>query len=214
MLVKFYTIVSRTRTGLRGQNNQGPWTRLLQPRVTYPNNFGFAHEMSEQLSKSTAADAATAAEFANGSRADKARPLHLCLPAEQSSLARVAEAVEALGEAEAWPPKVRFHVDLVLEELVQNCVSYGYPDGRQGHVEVLIQRQGNTLVIVLEDDGDAFDPFQRAAPDLDLPLEERSIGGLGIHFTRTLMDDYRYRRVKGRNRIELRKSLQPGAGSA
>lgn len=170
--------------------------------------------MSEQLSKTTGASALSAAECAIGSGPDNSPLLHLCLPAEPSSLARVAAAVEALSEALAWPPELRFHVDLVLEELVQNSVSYGFPDGRPGHVEVLIQRQDSTVLIVVEDDGDAFDPFQRAAPDLDLPLEERAIGGLGIHFTRTLMDDYRYRRVNGRNRIELRKSLQPGARSA
>lgn len=170
--------------------------------------------MSDQVSKTTGADALAVAECANAPETDSSRLLHLRLPAEQDSLARVAEAVEALSEAQAWPPEVRFHIDLVLEELVQNCVSYGFPDGRQGHAEVLIQRQGGTLVIVIEDDGDAFNPLQRAAPDLELPLEERAIGGLGIHFTRTLMDDFHYHRVNGHNRIELKKSLQPAAGPA
>jgi hypothetical protein len=53
----------------------------------------------------------------------------------------------------------------------------------------------------------AFDPFSLATPDTNLPLEERSIGGLGVHFTRTLMSAYGYRREGDRNRVELRKSL-------
>lgn len=142
-----------------------------------------------------------------------AEPLHLRLPAEQSSLARVAEAVETRAESESWPPELRFHVDLVLEELVQNTVSYGFPDGRPGQIEVRIEQEEGALNIVVEDDGDPFDPFQMDTPDLDAPLEERAIGGLGIHFTRTLMDVCRYRRVDGHNRIELKKCFQPGAGN-
>ena len=135
------------------------------------------------------------------------RLLHLRLPAEQVSLLVVAEAVEALAESNDWPTEARFHVDLVLEELVQNIVSYGFPDGRPGEFELDIDREGEDLVIVLSDNGMAFDPFSLATPDTNLPLEERSIGGLGVHFTRTLMNGYAYRRDGDRNRVELRKSL-------
>ncbi len=141
------------------------------------------------------------------SEAENSGQLHLELPAEQDSLVVLAEAVEVLAESRSWPAEARFHVDLVLEELAQNIVSYGYPDGRPGQFEVDIQQQGNQLLIAIEDDGIAFDPFSLATPDLDLSLEERSIGGLGVHFTRTLMNTYGYQRVDGHNRVELTKSL-------
>lgn len=141
----------------------------------------------------------------SASAADIPGPLHLQLPAEQDSLVELAEAVEGL--AEAWPSEAKFHVDLVLEELAQNIISYGYPDGRSGQFVVSIQRLGDELNIVIEDDGIPFDPFSLAEPNLELSLDERAIGGLGVHFTRTLMDTYRYQRLDGRNRVELTKSL-------
>ena len=139
--------------------------------------------------------------------ATEAGQLQLTLPAEQDSVAILAEAVESLAEAGDWPADVKFHVDLVLEEITQNIVSYGYPDGRPGQFEVSIGKQGNLLIIVIEDDGIPFDPFSLAVPNTDLSLEERSIGGLGVHFARTLMDAHRYERVADHNRVELTKSL-------
>ena len=139
--------------------------------------------------------------------------LRLCLPAEQDSLECIAEAVGELADTQEWQPEVRFHVDLVLEELAQNIVSYGYGDGRSGSMEISLAMADGKLLITVEDDGDPFDPFTRAEPKLDASLEERDIGGLGIHFTRTLMDAFRYRRVDGRNRVELQKSLVAAVGS-
>jgi len=139
--------------------------------------------------------------------ATEAGQLQLTLPAEQDSVAILAEAVESLAEAGSWPADVKFHVDLVLEEITQNIVSYGYPDGRPGQFEVSIGKQGDLLSIVIEDDGIPFDPFSLAVPNTDLSLEERSIGGLGVHFARTLMDGHRYERVADHNRVELTKSL-------
>ena len=163
--------------------------------------------MIDEPSKSpgTGAGAVAGCAAAAGQR----QLLHLHLPAEQTSLTRVAESVRAVAESEQWPAELGFHVDLVLEELVQNTVSYGYPDGRQGRIELAIQQQGDALTIMVEDDGIPFDPFQQTTPDLAVPLEDREIGGLGIHFTRTLMDECHYQRVAGGNRIEMRKLL-PG----
>ena len=143
----------------------------------------------------------------SASAADVPGQLHLTLPARQDSLVVLAEAVEVLAESESWLAEVKFHVDLVLEEMAQNIISYGYPDGRSGQFEVCICRQGDHLLITIEDDGDAFDPFSLAEPNLDLSLDERSIGGLGVHFARTLMNSHRYERINGRNRVELTKFL-------
>lgn len=142
--------------------------------------------------------------------ATEAGQLQLTLPAEQDSVATLAEAVESLAETGDWPADVKFHVDLVLEEITQNIVSYGYPDGRPGQFEVSIGKQGDLLTIVIEDDGIPFDPFSLAVPNTDLSLEERAIGGLGVHFARTLMDTHRYERVADHNRVELTKSLVSG----
>lgn len=134
--------------------------------------------------------------------------IKLRLPAIQVSLVTIAEAIAEMSAEESWPDDVRFHVDLVLEELVQNIVSYGYADGRPGQIEISIRQLDGVLAILIEDDADPFDPFSLDEPDIHAPLQERSIGGLGVHFARTFMDRYSYKRVSGHNRVELTKSLQ------
>lgn len=137
--------------------------------------------------------------------------LRLQLAIEQASLAHLAEAIEAIGDEEGWNPTLSFQIDLVLEELVQNVIAYGYPDGREGEVFVSIDDLGGVLRLVVEDDGNAFDPLGLPVPDVEASIAERNIGGLGIHFARTLTDTQNYRRVNGRNCVELIKRYSDGS---
>ena len=61
--------------------------------------------------------------------------------------------------------------------------------------------------LVLRDDAPPFDPLSLAAPDLAAGLDERSMGGLGIHLVRELVDEVSYRRVDGRNELTLSKHI-------
>lgn len=131
--------------------------------------------------------------------------LRLQLAIEQASVARLAEAIEVLGDEQGWDAALSFQVDLVLEELVQNVIAYGYPDGRPGEVLISIDAVHGGLRMRVEDDGDAFDPLGLPVPDLEASIADRNIGGLGIHFARTLTDSQNYQRVNGRNCIELIK---------
>lgn len=137
--------------------------------------------------------------------------LRLQLAIEQASLAHLAKAIEALGDDEGWDPALIFQVDLVLEEIVQNVIAYGYPDGRDGEVVVSIEATDGVLRLQVEDDGDAFDPLGLPVPDLEASIADRKIGGLGIHFARTLTDVQNYRRVNGRNCVELIKRFSDGS---
>ncbi len=136
-------------------------------------------------------------------------PLVLHLPPEASSLDVVAQAIETCSIEGHWGDKARYHVDLVLEELLQNIISYGFPEGPSGGIDLTIHQSHGEILIRLEDDGVAFDPFSIPAPDLEASLDERAIGGLGVYFARTFMDDHRYSRVNGRNCVELRKRMVP-----
>ena len=104
--------------------------------------------------------------------------------------------------------KLVFTLNLALDELVTNVVSYGYdePAGDRDITVALAVGDGR-LTATLEDDGRPFDPLAKAPPDIDSSLEDRRIGGLGVHFVRTMMDDVQYRRVDGRNRLTLVKTL-------
>ena len=130
--------------------------------------------------------------------------LILTLKNDLSELARIAEAIEAHGESHGWPAKWIMNVNLSLDELITNIVSYGYQDSEEHEIRVTLTDRSGSLVVVLEDDGIAFDPFTTAPePDLEASVEERRIGGLGVYFVKTLMDEATHERVDNHNRITL-----------
>ena len=133
-----------------------------------------------------------------------ARALRLVLTNDLSELARIAEEIEAHGEARDWPAKWILNINLSLDELITNTVSYGYRDADEHEIRITLAEQDKALVAVVEDDAMAFDPFTAApAPDLEAGVEARPIGGLGVYFVKTLMDEVAYERVDGVNRITL-----------
>lgn len=98
-------------------------------------------------------------------------------------------------------------LNLVAEECFVNVVGHGYRDQGQHRIELSMEIQDGTLTMILEDDAAAFDPLSVAAFDPETPLEQRPVGGLGIHLMRSLMDDLQYQRVGGINRLTMRKLL-------
>ena len=129
-------------------------------------------------------------------------------------LARVAAEVESFGERRALDATTVFNINLILDELLTNTINYGYGDGKDHTIDIVIDHRGDLLTIALEDDGKPFDPLSIATPDLDVPLEERRIGGLGIHIVKTFMDDVRYERDGDRNRITMTKRISAPARSS
>ena len=98
-------------------------------------------------------------------------------------------------------------LNLALEEAVVNVMNYGYPAGQVGHIEVKALANEMTLTFVISDDGIPFDPTAKSEVDTTLSVEQRPIGGLGIHLVRTIMDSINYERTRGRNILTLRKKL-------
>lgn len=130
--------------------------------------------------------------------------LNLILKNDLSELARVADAIETHGEAHGWPMKWIMNINLSLDELITNIVSYGYRDTHDHEIRVTLTERNESLVTVVEDDGIAFDPFSEApSPDLDAGVEDRRIGGLGVYFVKTLMDEVSYERRDDCNHITL-----------
>ena len=133
-----------------------------------------------------------------------ASTLRLTLKNDLLELSRIAEAIDAHGKTRGWPPKWAMNLNISLDELITNTVSYGYGDSDEHEIHVTLTERNGSLVTVLEDDGTAFDPFTSAPePDLDASVAERRIGGLGVYFVKTLMDEAVYERHDNRNRITL-----------
>ncbi len=132
--------------------------------------------------------------------------LSLRIETRRDELLRLDAAVESLAEAEGWPPDLVFPVKLALEELCINILNYGHEDGQSHEIEIELTSSADMLAIEITDDGRPFDPLTDAPPpDLDSALEDRTPGGLGIHFVRNMMDEVRYRRVQDRNHLTLIK---------
>ncbi len=135
------------------------------------------------------------------------RHLSRHLPNTINALLALAEDVEVFGQEAGWDDAVVMQVNLVLEELIVNAIDNGYSDGRNGGIDVLIETNRQAIRIQITDDGDAFDPFQIATPDLSLAIEDRPIGGLGIYLVRSYMDSCEYHYIDHRNQVILTKRL-------
>ena len=98
-------------------------------------------------------------------------------------------------------------LNLALEEAVTNVILYAYPKGIYGPVELDALREGNSLKFVLSDSGKPFDPTARPDADVNASLEDRQIGGLGIHLVRSIMDAVSYEYSDGRNILTMTKNI-------
>jgi len=124
---------------------------------------------------------------------------------------RLLAALESFVAAHQLPKPVLRVADLVLEEHLTNVMSYAYDDPREHEIRVRLEASAAQLVIEVEDDGQAFDPTQAPEVDTSLPLDQKPIGGLGIHFIRRCMDEVRYERRGNRNVLRMIKRLPAAA---
>ena len=85
--------------------------------------------------------------------------LTLNLKNDLFELARIAEEIEAHGESHGWPAKWILNLNISLDELITNIVSYGYQDCEEHEIRVTLTNRGGSLMVVLEDDGIAFNPL-------------------------------------------------------
>ncbi len=96
--------------------------------------------------------------------------------------------------------KTVFNLNLVLEELFSNIVFYGYDDLDEHDVSIHFQNIENQIFVEISDDAKEFNPLDISAEnEVEKPLEERKIGGLGIHLLKKLMTNIEYIRLNDKN---------------
>ena len=120
-----------------------------------------------------------------------------------SEITRVHNEVEELP----LPPRTMFNTNLVLDELLTNIIRYGLPVDEENHIHVRLELHQEHLDILIEDDGIEFNPLQAPEPDLDMPLEQRPIGGLGIFIVRKLASHMHYEREGTTNRLAVQMEM-------
>jgi len=103
------------------------------------------------------------------------------------------EFIQEMAEAIGMPLRGRLRLELGMEEALVNILKYAYQGKETGQVWIRVEDRGDgTMGIDLFDHGVPFDPLTRSEPDHTLGVEERKVGGYGIHFMRQTFSHLEY----------------------
>ena len=132
---------------------------------------------------------------------------HLTLPNDINTIPQLSEFIDMNCEELGVDMVDTMNINLALEEAVVNVMSYAYPEGTEGQVDIDLIADGNDMVFTITDSGTPFDPTQKEEVDTTLSAEERPIGGLGIHLVRKLMDSINYQYIDNKNVLTLKNNI-------
>ncbi len=133
---------------------------------------------------------------------------HITISNDMKEVSRTRNFLEGICKEYCIDREVFKMLNLAMEEWVANVINYAYDDGVKGEVELTACMDDGRLTITVKDRGTPFDPTKQAAVDVDAGLEERTIGGLGIHLVISIMDTVAYRRTTdGYNEMTLIKKI-------
>ena len=124
-----------------------------------------------------------------------------------AELESVREWVEGFGTAHKLPTRVMTNLLVSFDEILNNLISYGYSDQRDHEIRLRLVLAENDVWGEIEDDGVPFDPLTAPPPTLSGSVGERPVGGLGVHFLKTLNDEVTYGRQENRNRLRFRNRV-------
>lgn len=141
----------------------------------------------------------------------RGKSLTLTIQNDRSGIPDALSSAKAFLEGHRVPDHVVGAFELSLDEILTNQINYGFRDGAAHEILVELRLEGDFVRVELRDDGVPFDPLGVAEPDLDAAIEERQLGGLGMHFVRTLVDEASYRRDGGWNVLSLGKYIKDAA---
>lgn len=132
--------------------------------------------------------------------------LKLILKNNISELDHLARFLEETGEQMGFSMKLVMNLNLVLEELVTNIIFYGYKDKASHEIFIAFNIDDEKVAITITDDGIPFNPTKKDMPDsINKSIDDRDIGGLGIHFVNSLMSSMSYERKDNKNILYLIK---------
>lgn len=132
--------------------------------------------------------------------------LSLRMATSIDELRRIDAEIEGFARTENWPPKLEFQIKLMLEEMGINIVKHGHGGDGSHEVEIELVSGPDTVTLHIIDHGRPFDSLTDVPPpDTSSAIEDRPVGGLGVHLVRTLADEARYCRKDGKNHLTLIK---------
>ena len=125
-------------------------------------------------------------------------------------IAGVAVQIDEFCAARDLGPQVSYAVNLSIDEILTNTISYGYDDDDPHRIEIIVRLEETKLAVVIVDDSAAFDLSNAPEVDLGASLDDRALGGLGLFLVHQMMDAVEYRRVDGCNVVTLTKNTTEG----
>ena len=132
--------------------------------------------------------------------------IELSLVNDLQEIVAAASKIDSFCEEQGLTPQIAYAVNLSVDEILTNTISYGYDDDEQHRIGLTLRMEAGTLVVEIADDGRAFDSSLTSEPDVESSLEERALGGLGLFLVQQMMDDVTYQRRDALNLITLKKS--------
>jgi serine/threonine-protein kinase RsbW len=128
----------------------------------------------------------------------------ITFPGTLDSLEGIRQIVKEESQRAGLSKKAAYNLILAIDEIATNIIVHGYEEtGNEGPVDLLTENSDGKLTVILEDDAPPFDPLKRELPNEEFfnrPLEERPIGGMGIHLTINAVDEFKYELADNRNR--------------
>ena len=125
-----------------------------------------------------------------------------------TSLPPLMTTVNRFLDQHTIPSEAIFRVNLAIEEIVTNIIKYGYDDTAPHTISVNLTLFPDMIRLQLKDDGHSFDPLQTPEPNIHVPLDQRKLGGLGLHLVRETVSRIAYRRKNGANLLEMNIARQ------
>ena len=129
------------------------------------------------------------------------------LTSNLSELNTLCRHLDECGNMMGLPQRCRSELNLGLDELFTNIISYGFDDKSEHQIKFTLSKVGKTLVVEVEDDGIPFNPLDAAGPGIPRDLASIGIGGLGIHLMKNMVDNIDYQRIEGKNKLTLKKCV-------
>lgn len=135
------------------------------------------------------------------------QPMVTRLRGGDATVGGALESVNGFADRAGISDELRSDLLVIVDEVVSNLLKYGGVKREELDLEIRASIEGSDLVLRFSDSGLPFDPLSAKAPVLEIPVEQRRNGGLGIHLIRTLTDSQRYARENGRNVLVLTRSI-------
>lgn len=126
---------------------------------------------------------------------------------QRQEIARLQDELERFCAENALPRRPLHELQTAVEEHLTNILHYAYADAAAHGITVRVALAQPELRIEIEDDGRPFNLLEHPAPDLSAPLDERAVGGLGIHMMKKSLDRLEYRYEHGKNIVTMTKRL-------